>query len=430
MVRVRFAPSPTGFLHIGSARSALFNWLFARHEKGKFLLRVEDTDSARSKDEFLEEILASLKWLGMDWDEEPLRQSGRIDIYKEAARKLLEGGRAYKDEGAVRFHMPAEDVKVSDITRGEIEFSAKVLKDEVLIKSDGFPTYNFACVIDDSAMNISHVIRGDDHISNTPKQIAIYKALGLKVPKFAHIPLIMGPDGGRLSKRHGATSIMEYKKQGYLPEALVNFLALMGWSPGDNREILSREELVKEFTLDKVNKTSAIFGIDKLNWLNGQYIKEKDSKELLRALIPVLKEKEIIKEDFDREKLLNLVELYKVRMRTLADFSGHIKVFYSDDIDYDEAGVKKHLKKEGAKRILAAWRDELAGLDPFDKDSLEKSCRGMAEKMGVKPAALIHPARMAISGRTVGAGLFEMMEVMGREVVIKRLDYTVSNLAL
>ncbi|MEA3305303.1 MAG: glutamate--tRNA ligase family protein, partial [Candidatus Omnitrophota bacterium] len=233
MVRVRFAPSPTGFLHIGSARSAFFNWLFARREKGKFLLRIEDTDIARSKKEFLDEILASLKWLGMDWDEELVHQSERIEIYKKAAEKLIKENKAYKDEDAVRFRMPEKKIKIHDITRGDIIFDSKVLKDEVLIKSDGSPTYNFACVVDDAQMKITHVIRGDDHISNTPKQIAIYESLGYDIPKFAHIPLIMGADGGRLSKRHGATSIMEYKKQGYLADALVNFLALMGWSPGD-----------------------------------------------------------------------------------------------------------------------------------------------------------------------------------------------------
>jgi len=429
MVRVRFAPSPTGFLHIGSARSALFNWLFARHENGKFLLRIEDTDRARSKEEFLDEILASLKWLGMDWDEEPVYQSKRQAFYKEIAEKLLKEGKAYRDDGAVRFRMPKTGIKMHDITRGEIEFPSEILKDEVLIKSDGFPTYNFACVIDDADMKITHVIRGDDHISNTPKQIAIYKALGYDIPKFAHIPLIMGPDGGRLSKRHGATSIMEYKKEGYLSDALMNFLALIGWSPGDDREILSKQELIKEFTLKKVNKTSAVFGIDKLNWLNGQYIKERDSNDLLEKLLPLLKEKNIIGEDFDREKLLNLVELYKVRMKTLADFTKHITIFYFDEIHFDEKAVEKHLKKEGARELLTKWRERLSDLGSFDKNSLEENCRSLAEELGVKPAKLIHPTRVAISGRTTGAGLFEMMEVIGKDTVLKRLDYVIKNLA-
>jgi glutamyl-tRNA synthetase len=429
MVRVRFAPSPTGFLHIGSARSAFFNWLFARHEKGKFLLRIEDTDRVRSKDEFLDEILTSLKWLGMDWDEEPVYQSRRIDIYRKAAEKLIKEDKAYKDGDAVRFRMPKKKIKIDDIARGGIEFDSEVLKDEVLIKSDGFPTYNFACVVDDADMKITHVIRGDDHISNTPKQIAIYEALGYKIPKFAHIPLIMGPDGSRLSKRHGATSIMEYKNQGYLPEALVNFLALMGWSPGDDREILSKENLIKEFSLEKVNKTSAIFGIDKLNWLNGQYIKDKDSKELLELLLPFLKDKKIIDESFDRGKLLHLIELFKVRMRTLTDFADHVKVFYAEEIDFDEKGVKKHLKKEGSGELLTKWRDRLSSLDDFKKNILEENCRTLADELKIKPARLIHSTRVAISGRTTGAGLFETMEVMGKDAVLKRLDHAIKNIA-
>ncbi|MDD5680098.1 MAG: glutamate--tRNA ligase [Candidatus Omnitrophica bacterium] len=422
MVRVRFAPSPTGFLHIGSARSALFNWLFARHENGKFLLRIEDTDRTRSKDEFLTEILASLKWLGMESDEILVYQSQRIETYRDIAEKLLKEDKAYKEDSAIRFRMPEKKIRFHDICRGDIEFDSEVLKDEVLIKSDGFPTYNFACVVDDAGMKITHVVRGDDHISNTPKQIAIYEALGFSIPKFAHIPLIMGPDGGRLSKRHGATSIMEYKNQGYLAEALVNFLALMGWSPGDNREILSSKELIKEFTLEKVNKTSAIFGIDKLNWLNGQYIKEKDSKELLELLVPHLRENHIIGEDFDREKLLRLVELYKIRMKTLADFAGHVKIFYSDKINRDPEAVKKHLENEKSKANLIEWKKRLAGIKSFDNVSLEENCRNTAAELHIKPAELIHPMRVAISGTTTGAGLFEMMEILGKETVFRRID--------
>jgi glutamyl-tRNA synthetase len=430
MVRVRFAPSPTGFLHIGSARSALFNWLFARHENGKFLLRVEDTDRVRSKDEFLEEILASLKWLGMDWDEEPAHQSKRIDVYRQAAEKLIKENMAYKEGDAIRFRMPKKKIKFSDIAKGDIEFDSEVLKDEVLIKSDGMPTYNFACVVDDADLKITHVIRGDDHISNTPKQIAIYEALGYDIPRFAHIPLIMGADGSRLSKRHGAASIMEYKEAGYLSEAIVNFLALMGWAAGDDREILPKDDLVKEFSLEKVHKTSAIFDIDKLNWLNGQYIKEKDSQELLKLLVPFMREKKLIDENFDREKLSNLIELYKVRMRTLKEFPEHVKAFYTEKVDFDETGVEKHLKKEGAKELLTKWGERISGLSSFDKATLEENCRALADELNVKPARLIHPTRVAISGITKGAGLFEIMEVLGKDTVLKRLDYAIKNLAL
>jgi len=430
MVRVRFAPSPTGFLHIGSARSALFNWLFAHHENGKFLLRIEDTDRVRSKNEFLDEILASLKWLGMDWDEEIIYQSKRLNLYRETAERLVKEEKAYKEGDAIRFRMPKKKIKFNDIIRGEIQFDSEVLKDEVLIKSDGMPTYNFACVIDDRDMKITHIIRGDDHISNTPKQIAIYEVLDYDIPKFAHIPLIMGPDGGRLSKRHGATSIMEYKKRGYLAEAIVNFLALMGWSPGDDREILSRDDLIKEFTLERVHATSAIFNIDKLNWLNSQYIKKKPSKELLELIVPFMKEARFIGEDFDRGKLSDLIELYKVRVRTLTDFPEHIKVFYLDKIDFDPEGVERHLKKKGTKEILSKWRKRVFSLSSFDKITLEKNCQLLADELEVKPASLIHPTRVAISGRTTGAGLFEMMEVMGKDVVLKRLDYAIENLAM
>ena len=430
MIKVRFAPSPTGFLHIGSARSALFNWLFARHENGQFLLRIEDTDRARSKDEFLNEILSSLKWLGMDWDGELVYQSKRLDIYRQTAERLLGEGKAYKEGEAVRFRKPDKKIAFNDIVRGDIEFDSAALKDEVLIKSDGFPTYNFACVIDDAEMGITHVIRGDDHISNTPKQIAIYEALGYDIPRFAHIPLIMGPDGGRLSKRHGATSISEYKEQGYLSGALTNFLALVGWSPGDDRELLSKSDLIKEFTLKRVVKTSAIFGIDKLNWINSQYIMKKDSKELLELLVPFLIKDKLIGEDFDREKLLNLVELYKIRIRTLAEFPGHIKPFYADRIDFDQKGVDKHLKKEGAKDILTRWKQRLDGLDSFGKGVLEEQCRQLAEELNVKPAKVIHPTRIAISGSTKGAGLFEMMELMGKETVLKRIGHAIDNLAV
>lgn len=430
MVRVRFAPSPTGFLHVGSARSALFNWLFARRENGKFLLRIEDTDKARSKDEFLEEILASLKWLGMESDEPPVFQSERLGVYRAAAERLIKEDKAYREENAVRFRMPKGKIRFNDICRGGIEFDSETLKDEVLIKSDDFPTYNFACVIDDADMKITHVIRGDDHISNTPKQIAIYEALKLPMPKFAHIPLIMGPDGGRLSKRHGATSIGEYRQMGYLPDALVNFFALMGWAPGGDREILPAKEIIKEFALEKVNKTSAIFNIDKLNWLNGQYIKDKDSKALLGLLMPFLEKEGIVGENFDMEKLLRLVELYKVRMKVLADFPGRIKCFYADELEYDSAGAEKHLKEKGTKDILLKWRDRLGSVKDFEKAALEEACKGLAGELNTKPARIIHATRMAISGATQGAGLFEMMEVMGKDTVLARLDYAIKNLAV
>lgn len=295
-VRVRFAPSPTGFLHVGSARTALFNWLFARHEAGEFILRIEDTDKARSKEEFLSEILESLKWLGLDWDGEVYFQSKRMDLYTKYAKKLLEAGFAYEKEGALHFKMPQTKLKINDILHGDIEFDTSLIKDQVLIKSDGSPTYNFAVVVDDADMGMTHIIRGDDHISNTPKQVVIYNALGITVPKFCHIPLILGVDRSRLSKRHGATSIRDYREEGYLPQALVNYLCNLGWSMGhDDKEIYSIDEAIKEFKLENINKTAAVFDINKLGWVNGQYIRKLDPEKLLEMLIEILKRKACIK---------------------------------------------------------------------------------------------------------------------------------------
>ncbi len=429
-VRVRFAPSPTGFLHIGSARSALFNWLFARHEKGIFLLRIEDTDRARSKEEFLNEIMMSLRWLGMDWDEEPVYQSQRSEKYRALAEKLIKEDKAYREGPAVRLRMPRKKICVTDLCRGQIEFDSQILKDEVLIKSDGFPAYNFACVVDDADMHITHVIRGDDHISNTPKQLALYEALGYSAPCFAHIPLIMGPDGGRLSKRHGATSIGEYRDQGYLSEAMVNFLALMAWSPGNDRELMRLDELVGEFSLARVNNASAVFDINKLTWMNAHYIKNKDTEELVALLAPGLQRRGILEQGYDGTILRTLIDMYKIRMRTLNEFADHVTIFYEDTIDYEETAVHKHLRKEGVKEILRLWKEELARLQDFSHEEIEKACRNLAERLGIKPAKLIHPTRAAISGRTHGAGLFEMMEVLGRETVLRRLNYALDKLTL
>ncbi|MDP6685822.1 MAG: glutamate--tRNA ligase family protein, partial [Candidatus Omnitrophota bacterium] len=271
-VRVRFAPSPTGNLHIGSARTALFNWLYARSQGGKFILRIEDTDKTRSNEEYLKEILSSLEWLGLEWDEGPYFQSKRQDIYHSYVEKLLTQGLAYKDGEAVIFKVPHEKIKIYDVVHGEIEVDNSLIGELVLIKSDRTPTYNFACVIDDIDMKLTHIIRGDDHISNTNKQLALYKALGVKPPKFAHIPLILAPDKSRLSKRFGAVAISEYRQKGYLPQAMVNYLALLGWAPGDNREFMDTPQIVKRFSLKRVNKTGAEFDENKLRWLNGEHI--------------------------------------------------------------------------------------------------------------------------------------------------------------
>ena len=423
MVRVRFAPSPTGNLHIGSARTALFNWLYARHNKGLFLLRIEDTDKLRSKEEFLEEILGSLKWLFMDWDGEPVFQSGRFEVYPKRAEELVKKGAAYREGQAIIFKVEKDKTAAfDDMIRGRIEVSTNEIKDQVLIKSDGTPTYNFACVVDDAEMKITHVIRGDDHISNTPKQVLLYGALGLPLPNFAHIPLILSKDGGRLSKRHGATSIFEYRNMGFLPDALVNYLTLMGWAPGEDREIIPLEETVKLFDVKNVNKTGATFDIDKLSWLNGQYIKKMKVEDLAARTEDFLKNKGVIDAKFDRAKWAGIVKEYRERTRTLEDFVSTYKIFFGGELEYDEKAVEKYLKKPDSKDIIAKCKSALEALSAFDRASIEGSYRNLADKMGIKAAELIHPTRVAISGRTVGAGLFEMMELLGREKVLNRLS--------
>ncbi|MDO8535880.1 MAG: glutamate--tRNA ligase [Candidatus Omnitrophota bacterium] len=422
MVRVRFAPSPTGYLHIGSARTALFNWLYARHEKGSFILRIEDTDKERSKPEFLDEILASLKWLFMAWDGELTFQSKRFDVYKKYANILLEKGLAYLDGPAIIFKVEkSKKVSFDDMIRGTVEFSTDEIKDQVLMKSDGTPTYNFACVVDDHEMQITHIIRGDDHISNTPKQVMLYEALGFGLPKFAHIPMILSKDGGRMSKRHGATSIFEYKNMGFLPEALVNYLALMGWSPGNDVEILPIDEVVKLFDVKDVNKTGAIFDMDKLSWINGQYIKNMDTKELAARTENFLADKKVIDDKFDRARWAQIVAAYKERTRTLEDFTSVYKIFFCDEADYDEKAVEKYLKKPNSKEIINRCKSVIEAGSKFDKASIEEAYRKLADELKLKAAELIHPTRVAISGKTVGAGLFDMMELLGREKVLKRL---------
>ncbi len=423
MVRVRFAPSPTGYLHIGSARTALFNWLYARHNKGAFIIRIEDTDKERSKPEYLDEILASLKWLFMEWDGELSFQSQRFDIYKKYANILVEKGLAYLEGPAIIFKVEkSKKVAFLDMIRGTVEFSTDEIKDQVLMKSDGTPTYNFACVVDDHEMQITHVIRGDDHISNTPKQVMLYEALGLALPKFAHIPLILSKDGGRMSKRHGATSIFEYKNMGFLPEALANYLSLMGWAPGNDVEILPIEEVVKLFDVKDVNKTGAIFDMDKLSWINGQYIKNMAPDELARRSEEYLRSKNVIDDKFDRPRWREISAAYRERTRTLEDLVSVYRIFFSDEVEYDEKAVEKYLNKPNSKNIITRCKSAIEAGDKFDKVSIEEAYRRLADELKVKAAELIHPTRVAISGRTIGAGLFDMMELLGREKVSKRLS--------
>lgn len=421
MVRVRFAPSPTGFLHIGSARTALFNWVYARRYGGKFLLRIEDTDMARSEGRFLEEIVTDLKWLGIDWDEEPVHQSKRFDVYRAAAEELIKSGKAYREGEAYIFRMPpGRVIEIDDMIHGKVTFNTNDIKDQVMIKSDGSPAYNFCCVVDDAYLKITHIIRGDDHLSNTPKQILFYEALGLPVPEFGHMPLIMGADGAKLSKRHGGVSVEEYKREGYLPEALVNYLLLLGWSPGADREVIGLEEAVKVFDIKNMTGVQAKFDLQKLRWMNGEYIAKKKTEELL----PFIKGQFVAAgktPTLSEETVFKIVEMYKVRIKTLSEFIPATDHFFGDDYSVDAAAVEKHLKNPESKKILAEFTDAVEKIEAFSHSALEEACRSMAENKKIKPAQIIHPTRVAISGKTAGAGLFEMMELLGRDRVLARM---------
>lgn len=421
MVRVRFAPSPTGYLHIGSARTALFNWIFARHNGGKFILRIEDTDMARSEARFLDEIITDLGWLGIDWDEEPLHQSKRFDVYRKAAENLVNAGKGYREGEAYIFKVEgARTIEVDDMVHGKVSFGTDDIKDQVMIKSDGSPAYNFCCVVDDAFLKITHIIRGDDHLSNTPKQILFYEALGLAAPQFGHMPLIMGADGAKLSKRHGGVSVEEYKKEGFLPEALVNYLLLLGWSPGADREIIPLSEAVKIFNIDKMKGVQAKFDIAKLRWMNGEYIAARKSEELLPLVKKAMADSGKVPPCEDA-KLLKIIGQYKVRMKALSEFSGMTDYFFGDSYSVDEDGFKKHLNSPESKTILREFSVRLEKLNDFSHDAIEKTCRAMAEEKKVKPALIIHPTRVAISGKTTGAGLFEIMEILGKSKVLERL---------
>lgn len=420
MVRVRFAPSPTGYLHIGGARTALFNWMYAKAQNGKFILRIEDTDKVRSKQEYLDEILDSMKWLGLTWDEF-YKQSDRFDLYWQYAKKLLEEGKAYKDGEAVILKVPEKQIKIYDLIRDEITVDTKEIKDQVLMKSDGSPTYSFACVIDDALMEISCVIRGEDHISNTPKQILIYEALGFKVPKFAHLPLILDDERARLSKRAGAVAVTDYRGQGFLPEAIVNYLMLLGWSPGNNQEVVTLESAIKNFSIKKINKAGAAFSMEKLKWINSQYIKKCDSDRLIDLLMPLLKERDFITDNFDKQKLKNIVDLFKNRMETLLDFLDWTDFIFKDSIVINEEDRQVHLKTDRRKEF-ALLGERLKNLDQFDTPSTEKVFRGLVEELGLKAGDLVHPIRVALTGKSVGPGLFDTMVVLGKEKTLLRLS--------
>ena len=426
-ITVRFAPSPTGYLHLGSARTALFNWLCARHAGGRFLLRIEDTDKVRSDVKFLEEILADLRWLGLDWDGEPIFQSRRFDLYREKAEGLLRAGLAYKDGEAILFKVaPGRTVVVEDMIHGRITFETENFKDQVLIKSDGSPAYNFSCVVDDSAQSVSHVLRGDDHITNTPKQVLFYEALGLIPPRFGHMPLIMGPDGAKLSKRHGGVSVTEYRNEGFLPEALANYLILLGWTPPGTIEILPLGEAARLFEISAMNAVQAKFDIQKLKWLNGEYIMKRDAAGLLPLLRDQLGRDGFALSAVSDDYLGRVLELYRVRIKTLREFGELADFFIKDDFAADEEARKKFLDSPSNRNNVREFADRLASLDEFKHDRIEAVCRALAEERKLKPAEIIHPARLAVSGKMKGAGLFEIMELLGREKTVQRMKGALS----
>ena len=436
MVRVRFAPSPTGYLHVGGARTALFNWLFARRHGGTFVLRIEDTDPTRSSWDMVAGIVDGLRWLGLDWDEgpdvggphAPYFQSQRFDKYRAHAQALVSEGKAYEDEGAIRFKVPPGQTAFEDLVHGPVKFENEHIENFVILRSDGHPTYHLSVVVDDIDMAITHVVRGDDHISNTPKQGLLYDAFGKPAPRFAHVPLILGPDKKRLSKRHGATSVMEYPKLGYLPEAMVNFLALLGWSPGGDRELLSKEELVSLFALEGISGGNAVFNPDKLDWFNQQYIARLPAATLLERVESRLRDAGLWRDDLkDSAWMTRVLELLKPRVKKLDQLVDELRPFLVDAPEVDPAAAGKHLTTD-TRPLLAELATTLETVEPFDPAAIEQSLRALADRRGAKAGALIHATRVAVTGRTVSAGLFDLLSTLGRERVVIRLrraaDYT------
>ena len=431
--RLRFAPSPTGYLHVGGARTALFNWLYARRHGGVFILRIEDTDVERSSDAMVTGILDGLRWLGLDWDEGPevggpygpYFQSQRLDKYRAAAERLLNEGHAFRDEGAIRFKVPEGRTSFVDLVHGPIEFENEHIEPFVILRSDGHPTYHLSVVVDDVDMAITHIVRGDDHISNTPKQVLLYEAMGAATPQFAHVPLIMGPDKKRLSKRHGATSVMEYERQGYIPEGMTNFLALLGWSPGNtDQELFTIGELVERFTLEGISGGNAVFNTEKLDWFNHQHLLRLDDMELVRRLEPLLREAGMWQPTLSTssfEWFRRVLALLKPRAKKLTEYVDALAPFLDAPIVYDEAAITKQLSTPGTRDHLQALRTTFEST-PLEEAALEQALRQLAEQRGVKAGTLIHGTRIAMTGRMVSPGLFEMLVALGRERVLTRLD--------
>jgi len=470
-VRVRFAPSPTGYLHVGGARTALFNWLFARHYQGTLVLRIEDTDLERSTFEMVEGILQGMRWLGLDWDEGPYFQTRRMDLYRQTAAKLIASGHAYpcfctkddlekrraaataagrppKYEGtcrkipaataaerraagelaAIRFAVPETgSTSFNDAVFNRVEFANSELEDFVLLRSDGAPTYHLSVVADDVDMRITHIIRGADHISNTPKQVLLYQALGENLPIFAHVPLILGPDKTRLSKRHGATSVVAYREEGIVPEAFRNFLALLGWTPPEGTpEVLGDADLIRLFNLEAISRSNAVFDRAKLDWFNSEYIRAYPAEKLLPLVEDEWNKAGLKPERTDRDWLLSTIDLLKPRARNLKDFAGPFRAFFSDSFEPDPAAIAKFLKEDSVRQLLAELGGRYAEFSADFSDAVaEKLLRDFAAEKNVKAGALINGARVALTGQAVAPSLFAVMVALGKEKTVRRLQAAV-----
>jgi glutamyl-tRNA synthetase len=410
-MRVRFAPSPTGVLHIGGARTALYNWLLARGRGGAFVLRIEDTDRERSTPENVEQILEALRWLELDWDEGPLSQWERRERHSEAVERLLESGDAYEDEGAVRFRVPEEgELRFDDAVLGEIATPYSAIKDFVVRRSDGSPLYNLAVSVDDRDMGITHVVRGQDHVSNTPRQIMLLRALGAEPPRYGHIPLLHGPDGKKLSKRHGAASVQELRDTGYLPEAVRNYVSLLGWGYDESTTFMTTDELVERFSLERVSKNPAVFDEQKLRWMNGRYLRELEPVELGRRL----------EELYGREVPPEAVAISQEKMQTLAEF-WPMAGFLVERREIDPQAWDRVMRDGGPDRLRAA-REALEAAEPFDTETVERALRGVVERLEVKPKEVFQPVRVAITGTTVSPGIFESVAALGRDETLARID--------
>ena len=439
-VRVRFAPSPTGYLHIGGARTALFNWLYARHTGGTFILRIEDTDAARNTQEAVDVILEGLRWLGLDWDEGPISseataagkgergpyfQSQRLEIYQRRVEALLSRGLAYEHEKAIKFKMPREAVTIPDVVVGEVKRELtdreQVDPDFVILRSDGQPVFHLVNVIDDLEMNITHVIRGEDHLSNTAKHIALFRAFGVAPPQYAHIPLILNPDGSKMSKRDQGASLSSYMEEGYAPEAVANYLCLLGWSPKNNREKMALEEVVELFDLPQILRHNARFDLTKLTWLNGEYIREMNPDRFYELSIHALAKAGLETNRYPTDYVKAALDTCKGKFKLFGELPGYAGFYFRNDVQYDPEAVKKEFVPDNKPR-LARLREVLAGLNPFAHESIGAALAGVAKECGVKTGVLVHPTRLACSGATAGPSLYHLMAIIGKERVLERID--------